>query len=116
MILCAFALTVLGSAFELLHHRVGVVFVTASTIILTLFGVAAAGATSTIPLDVAVDAQGLTFAGARTPWSQVVDSEVESRGKRAVVRLVTRDRVIRLGPTSVSTARANEAAVRAALP
>jgi RsiW-degrading membrane proteinase PrsW (M82 family) len=114
MIACAFALTVLGGAYEYLHHRVGVVFVAIATAMLALFGLAAHGASSTIPLDVAVDAQGVTFAGGRTPWGAIVGVAVERAGAaRAFVLLRLVDRVVRLGPASVDAARGIEQAVRA---
>jgi len=114
MIACAFSLTVLGTAYELLHHRVGVVFVGLATSMLVLFGLAAYGASTTIPLDVAVDAQGVTFAGARTPWGAILGFDVVPSGARAVVRLHTRTGVIRLGPARAATADALLAALRAA--
>jgi RsiW-degrading membrane proteinase PrsW (M82 family) len=106
MILCAFALTVLGTAYELLHHRAGVVFVGLATAMLALFGLAAYGASETMPLDVAIDAWGITFAGARTPWAAVVGAEIDLRGRAgAFVRLETRDGTLRMGPTTPETAR-----------
>jgi RsiW-degrading membrane proteinase PrsW (M82 family) len=113
LILCAFALTVLGGAYEYLHHRIGVVFVTLATMMLVLFGVAAYGASATIPLDVAIDAQGVTFGGARTPWRAVVSLDIEVSGRRAQVVLHTTERAVRLGPTTVATAQAVAASIRA---
>jgi RsiW-degrading membrane proteinase PrsW (M82 family) len=108
MIACAFALTVLGSAYELLHHRAGVVFVALATVMLGLFGLAAYGASATIPLDVAIDARGLTFAGGCTPWAAISGVAVDVRGarSRAVVRVQTDSRILLLGPASLETARA----------
>jgi RsiW-degrading membrane proteinase PrsW (M82 family) len=108
MLLCAFALTVLGSAYEYLHHRVGVVFVALATGMLALFALAAYGTSATIPLDVAIDAWGITFAGGRTPWGAVVGAIVApaGAGKRAIVRVQTRDGVLSLGPTTPAIARA----------
>ena len=100
MVACAFALTVLGGAYELLHHRIGVVFVTMATLMLALFGLSAYGASETIPLDVAIDAQGVTLAGSRTPWRTIVSLSVDTAGKRAWVVLHTTERVVRLGPAS----------------
>jgi RsiW-degrading membrane proteinase PrsW (M82 family) len=114
LIACAFALTVLGGAYEYLHHRVGIVFVGLATAILALFGLSAYGASETIPLDVAIDAQGVTFGGARTPWRAVVNLDVEVSGKRARVLLRTTESVVRLGPASVETAQAIAASIRAA--
>jgi RsiW-degrading membrane proteinase PrsW (M82 family) len=106
MVACAFALTVLGTAFELLQHRIGPVFVTLATGSLALFGCAAYVASGTIPLDVVVDAQGLTFAGRQTPWTAVLGLSLEStRGSRAFVNVQSRECVIRLGPARLDTAR-----------
>jgi hypothetical protein len=108
MLLCAFALTVLGSAYEYLHHRVGVVFVALATGMLALFALAAYGTSATIPLDVAIDAWGITYAGGRTPWGAVLGASVApaGAGKRAIVRVQTRDGVLSLGPTRPDIARA----------
>ena len=116
IVACAFSLTVLGGAYELLHHRIGVVFVTLATAMLALFGLSAYGASETIPLDVAIDAQGVTLAGARTPWRVVVNLNVEATGKRAWVVLHTTERVVRLGPATLATAEAIAHRIRAVHP
>jgi RsiW-degrading membrane proteinase PrsW (M82 family) len=112
MISCAFALTVLGTAFELLHHRVGVVFVGLGTAMLALFGVAAYGASATIPLDVAVDPRGITFAGGLTPWGMIRSFALEQKGARAHVRMETVHGTVRLGPARADTATAIVDAMR----
>jgi RsiW-degrading membrane proteinase PrsW (M82 family) len=114
MVVCAFAITVVGAAYELLHHRVGVVFVVLASAMLALFGLAAYGTSATIPLDVAIDLKGVTFAGGCTPWAALGAVAVESSGRRAHVRLETTGGVQRLGPTSVATASAIVAAITAA--
>ncbi len=108
MLLCAFSLTVLGTAYEFLHHRAGFVFVTLATVMLALFGLAAYGASATIPLDVAIDAWGLTFAGGRTPWRAILGTGVHAlrAGRLAVVHVQTRDGILRLGPATPETAQA----------
>jgi protease PrsW len=113
MVLCAFGLTVLGTAYEMFHHRVNVVVVGASVLLLVLFGLAAWGLSATIPLDVAIDAQGLTFAGGRTPWTAITGTSIDQRGTRAFVRLETRDGPVRVGPTDMATAVALMASIRA---
>ncbi len=112
IIVCALSLTVLGGAYELLHHRIGVVFVGLATAMLALFGLAAYGASETIPLDVAVDPQGVTLAGSRTPWRTIVSLSVERVGKRAWVVLHTTERLVRLGPATVETAEAIARSIR----
>jgi RsiW-degrading membrane proteinase PrsW (M82 family) len=117
MVTCAFVLTILGTIYEMMHHRVSGVFVVVSTVILAIFGALAHGASSTIPLDVAIDAQGVTYSGARTPWTAIALVDVEAlgrRGKRALVRLHTMGGIVKLGPTSSANANAIAAAVRAA--
>jgi RsiW-degrading membrane proteinase PrsW (M82 family) len=115
MIACAFALTVVGAAYELLHHRVGVVFLVLASAMLALFGLAAYGTSATIPLDVAVDARGITFAGGCTRWATVLSCEVEPSGRRAYVSLATREGVLRLGPARSDVAIEIVAAIRAAM-
>jgi RsiW-degrading membrane proteinase PrsW (M82 family) len=116
MISSAFALTVLGTAFELLHHRVGLVFVVLASVMLALFGLAAYGTSATIPLDVAIDARGITFAGGLTPWGLIQAFAVEQSrgGKRAFVKLQTPDGVHRLGPARADVAESIVAAMRGA--
>jgi hypothetical protein len=114
MIGCAFLMTILGTVYEMFHHRVGVVFVALATLLLAVLGAFAHGVSSTIPLDVAIDAHGVTFSGARTPWSAIALVDVEAMGQRAVVRLHTLTGIVRLGPTTPANANAIAAAVRAA--
>jgi RsiW-degrading membrane proteinase PrsW (M82 family) len=114
MVLCAFGLTVLGTVYEMLHHRVNLVVVAISALLLGLFGLAAWGLSATIPLDVAVDAQGITFAGALTAWPAILSSMVEQSGARAFVRLETLAGAVRIGPTDTATAGAVVASIRAA--
>jgi RsiW-degrading membrane proteinase PrsW (M82 family) len=116
LIVCAFAITALGGAYEFLHHRVGVVFVSLATTMLALFGVAAYGAAETIPLDVAIDAQGVTLGGGQTPWRDVVSTRVEVTGRRARVVVHTTGSVVRLGPATPEVAQAIAAAIRTAHP
>jgi RsiW-degrading membrane proteinase PrsW (M82 family) len=112
LIACAFALTVLGGFYEYMHHRIGVVFVSLATALLAAFGLAAYGTSETIPLDVAIDAQGVTFGGARTPWRDVVSMSVQRVGDGARVVLHTTEGVVRLGPASIGTAHAIAASIR----
>jgi RsiW-degrading membrane proteinase PrsW (M82 family) len=114
MVTSAFTLTILGTAYEMQHHRVGIAFVVIATTILAVFGALANGAASTIPLDVAIDAHGVTYSGSRTPWPAIALVDVEAVGRRAVVRLHTMAGLVRLGPTSPANANEIAAAVRAA--
>ncbi len=112
MVLCAFAVTVLGTVYELLQHRVNVVVVLIGAILLGLFGLAAWAVSATIPLDVAIDAQGITFAGATTEWRAITGVNVEPRGSRANVRLETAEGPVRIGPTDAQTATAIVGSIR----
>jgi RsiW-degrading membrane proteinase PrsW (M82 family) len=107
MIASAIALTVLGSAYELLHHRVGIVFVAMATATMVVFGAFAYKTSQAVPLDVVVDAEGVTFAGRRTPWSAIedVDDATEADGKWAFVNVYLNDTVLRLGPAPEPRAR-----------
>jgi protease PrsW len=116
IVVCAFSLTLLGGAYEFLHHRIGVVFVSLATAMLALFGLAAYAASETIPLDVAIDAQGVTLGGALTPWRAVVSMRVDAATRRAQVVLHTTESVVRLGPTNLDTAQAIAATIRAIHP
>jgi hypothetical protein len=106
VLVLAAGLMTLGTAYEILHHNAGVVFIGIASTILLLFGVAAYFLTQTIPLDVAIDDVGVTFAGATTAWPTVQRFEpVETRVlvKQAWVLLHTPDGVVRLGPCSRDT-------------
>lgn len=90
----ALGIFVLGAWYQLARHRPSTLFVLGSSVLLVLLAVAALGVSSALPLDVAVDAYGVTFAGAARSWRKI----------RGYAR--TRDRIdlaceagpIRLGP------------------
>jgi RsiW-degrading membrane proteinase PrsW (M82 family) len=113
MVTSAFTLTIIGVAFELLHHRVGAVFVVMATVMLAAFGLAAYGASATLPLDVAIDAQGITFAGGLTRWGAMTGAVLEPRGRRVGVRVDTAEGPVRIGPATPETAKAILAAIAA---
>jgi hypothetical protein len=92
---------------------VGAVFVVLATAMLALFGVAAYGASATIPLDVAIDARGITFAGGLTPWGAIRAFALEQKGARAYVRMETAEGSQRLGPARADTAGAILEAMKA---
>jgi len=114
MVACACALTALGAAYEGAHHRVGAPFVCLAATMLAAFGALAYGLSQTVPLDVAVDASGVTFAGAHAPWGAIARFHVELRGRRAFVVLTAAGGAVRLGPASRATAEAIAGAIRAA--
>lgn len=69
--LLAFGIVVLGGWYQLARHRPNATFVVGSSIMLALLAVAAFGVSWTLPLDVAVDEYGVTFAGAARSWSKI---------------------------------------------
>jgi RsiW-degrading membrane proteinase PrsW (M82 family) len=67
----AFAIFLLGAWYQLARHRPALPFVVGSTVALALFGFAAYGVSAAVPLDVAIDDWGVTFAGAARPWRKI---------------------------------------------
>jgi len=67
----AFGVVVLGGWYQLARHRPSAVFVIGSSVLLGLLAVAAFGVSAAMPLDVAVDDYGVTFAGAARAWSRI---------------------------------------------
>ena len=69
--LLAFGIVMLGGWYQLARHRPSATFVVGSSVMLALLAVAAFGVSATMPLDVAVDDYGVTFAGAARAWSRI---------------------------------------------
>lgn len=69
--LLAFGIFMLGAWYQLARHRPSMGFVVASTVLVVLLAVAAFGVSAALPLDVAVDSYGVTFAGAARPWRRI---------------------------------------------
>jgi RsiW-degrading membrane proteinase PrsW (M82 family) len=67
----AFGIFVLGAYYQLSRHRPQAGFVVGSSVMLLLLGASALGVSSALPLDVAIDAYGITFAGAARPWRKI---------------------------------------------
>lgn len=67
----AFGVFVLGAYHQLARHRPSVAFVVGSSVLVALLAVTALGISLTLPLDVAIDAYGVTFAGAARPWRKI---------------------------------------------
>jgi RsiW-degrading membrane proteinase PrsW (M82 family) len=82
----------------------------ASAALVVLFGALALAATVAVPLDVAVDATGVTFAGGLWRWAEVLG--VTRAGARRI-ELQTRAGSVSIGPGRGATIDALEAAVRA---
>jgi protease PrsW len=101
----------LGAWYQLTRHRTSLTFVVGSSVMLALLGVAAYGVAATVPLDVAIDDHGVTFAGATRPWKSVRGFEV--RGDKVV--LECEGGPILLGPGSPSAVERIAAALSARL-
>ncbi|MFO0739303.1 MAG: PrsW family intramembrane metalloprotease [Labilithrix sp.] len=67
----AFGIFVLGAVYQLSRHRPSALFVIGSTILLAPLILAALGIATTMPLDVAIDSYGVTFAGAARAWRKI---------------------------------------------
>ncbi|HSO31658.1 MAG TPA: PrsW family intramembrane metalloprotease [Labilithrix sp.] len=67
----AFGVVLLGGWYQMARHRPSVVFVVGSSVMLGLLAIAAFGVSAAMPLDVAVDDYGVTFAGAARAWSRI---------------------------------------------
>jgi hypothetical protein len=115
MVVSALSLTVFATAYDFQHHRVSWAFVLVATALLMAFAGAAYGVSATIPLDAALDARGVTFAGRCTPWSSVAHASLEPVGRlRSLVRVVLRDGTcVIIGPTVHSRARELSLAIAA---
>jgi len=74
----AFGIFLLGAYYQLARHAPSLGFVAGSSIMLALLAIAALGISATVPLDVAVDAYGVTFAGAARPWRKIRGFEVHA--------------------------------------
>ena len=119
LIALAVALLVAGTAFELLRHRVGIVFVGFATAVLALFGVVAYLLTQNIPLDVAIDEAGVTFAGATSRWKDILRIDtLPSIGANALLRrrrwvlLRTTSGDVHLGPGAAESMERMESILR----
>lgn len=67
----AFVIFFLGAWYQLSRHRPAALFVVGSSVALVLFGFAAYGVSAALPLDVAIDGWGVTFAGAARSWKKI---------------------------------------------
>jgi RsiW-degrading membrane proteinase PrsW (M82 family) len=101
---------VLGIAMEMQHQRVGFGFVSAMSALLVALIVAAYALSRTMPLDVAVDAYGVTFAGSSRAWRTVRGA---SQSPRAITLRSTEGDLI-LGPGAPSVVDALARAIDAA--
>lgn len=93
-----------GIYYEIAHHRVGIVFIYVCAALGTLIGFVGYGLSQTMPLDVAVDAIGVTFSGSTRKWSRIKSVERFTKwgviGPSHCVMLRSDDGDLILGPTS----------------
>jgi hypothetical protein len=104
----AFGVVMLGGWYQLSRHRPGATFVIGSSVMLALLAVAAFGVSSTMPLDVAVDDYGVTFAGAARAWSRIRRFDV----KGDTIELDCDGGPIVLGPGTAAVMKELEEALR----
>ena len=104
LITLAASIMFIGELYEQEHRRLTVAFLAVSTGLLSLFGLASYGIATTIPLDVAVDPAGVTFAGAASEWKTIVGLDKRYArgifGHRGWLHLRTEGGVVRLGPAN----------------
>jgi RsiW-degrading membrane proteinase PrsW (M82 family) len=94
----AFFIFVIGVGHQVSHQRVTYPFFVISSTLVALLGLAAYGLAATMPLDVAVDEQGITFAGRAIPWAKIKSARRMSLGELEIVRLDTESGPVTLGP------------------
>lgn len=97
----------LGAYYQLARHRPSATFVIGSSVMLALLAVAAFGVSATLPLDVAIDDYGVTFAGAARPWRKIRGYKIDRRH----VALDCEAGPIHLGPAGPSILEAIVAAL-----
>ncbi len=95
-----------GIYFEIAHHRTGIMFIYVCAALVSLLGFIGYGLAQTMPLDVAVDAVGVTFAGATRKWGRVTAIERftlwRAIGSAHAVRVRSEDGDMVLGPTTAA--------------
>jgi RsiW-degrading membrane proteinase PrsW (M82 family) len=102
MVVCAGILVISGGAYEQANGRASPLFLGFVTALLGLFGLAVYVLSTSLPLDVVLDASGVTFAGGRTPWAKIRGIERRHArgafGSRGWLTLRTDDGPLRIGP------------------
>ncbi|MEO9142981.1 MAG: PrsW family intramembrane metalloprotease [Polyangiaceae bacterium] len=71
----ALAVAYVGLYFETSHQRPDASFFGAALVSLAVFGLSASRVTATLPLDLVVDAQGITFGGSARRWTEIQNVE-----------------------------------------
>ncbi|MGH7284701.1 MAG: PrsW family intramembrane metalloprotease [Polyangiaceae bacterium] len=97
----------IGVVFESTHARPDATFFIAAVAALTFFGASATAVTRTLPLDLIVDDQGITFGGAARRWNEI--EAVERMGSDLVVLSPAGN--LKLGPAKDAALDMAEAAI-----
>jgi protease PrsW len=74
----AVGVVVTGGYFEMTNQKVSYAFLSLATGLLALFGCAAHGVATSLPLDAVIDDHGLTFAGTRREWATITGFETKA--------------------------------------
>lgn len=104
----ALAVGFVGLYFEASGRRIDLFFFVSAIGALTFFGFAAAGVTATLPLDLIVDDQGVTFGGSARRWNEI--ERVERRGRELTIHCKNADDM-HLGPANDGALDLAEAAI-----
>lgn len=107
----ALAAVVLGAVAEGSGSRPGPAFFAASTAALAILIVSAWTLSATLPLDVVVDVDGVTFAGSLRRWERVSGMSTTRVGPLHYVRIMSSDGDLLIGPGSPHRMIALEAAL-----
>lgn len=103
----ALAVAYVGLYFETSHQRADASFFGAALVSLAVFGLSASRVTATLPLDLVVDAQGITFGGSARRWTEI--QSVERLYRSLVVKSRAGD--LALGPASEDVLDVAEASI-----
>ncbi|HEX7666887.1 MAG TPA: PrsW family intramembrane metalloprotease, partial [Polyangiaceae bacterium] len=103
----ALAVAYVGLYFETSHQRADASFFGAAVVSLLVFGFSASRVTATLPLDLVVDAQGITFGGSARRWAEI--QSVERLYRSLLVKSRAGD--IALGPASEDVLDMAEASI-----
>jgi hypothetical protein len=109
LLVSAALLFIAGAGHQALHERVTVAFVVLTSGLTLVLGGCAYALAATMPLDVALDDEGVTFAGRKIPWPSITRVTVLPRSARsAQVRIDHEEGATLLGHGDVERMQALE--------
>ncbi len=108
MHVAALAVGFVGLYFEASGRRIDFFFFACAIGALTFFGFSAAGVTATLPLDLVVDDQGVTFGGSARRWNEI--ESIARRGRELTITCKNKDEM-HLGPADDHALDLTEAAI-----